>query len=77
MADINKYATGIGFEDRILWDYKTNTPKETLQNTRDFGMQVHIWTFKDDVLLFNSADNLVFMNLYLENVRNCSKGTQT
>jgi hypothetical protein len=22
-------------------------------------MQVHIWTFKDDVLLFNSANNLV------------------
>jgi hypothetical protein len=32
-------------------------------------MQVHIWTFKDDVLLFNSANNLVrYIFILIENV---------
>lgn len=59
LEDINKYATGIGFEDDILWDYDTNTVTDVLEKTRQLGMQVHIWTFKDDDLLFNSPDNLV------------------
>jgi hypothetical protein len=33
-------------------------------------MQVHIWTFKDDVLLFNSTSNLV-INLLIH--RKCMK----
>lgn len=58
MADINKYATGIGFQDSIIWDYSTNTARDTLQKTKDLGMIVHIWTFKDDVLLFNVKNNI-------------------
>ena len=58
LADINKYATGIGFEDKMIWDYTTNKAKDTLQKTKDLGMIVHIWTFKDDVLLFNVKNNI-------------------
>lgn len=58
LVDINKYATGIGFQDSMIWDYSTNTARDTLQKTKDLGMIVHIWTFKDDVLLFNVKNNI-------------------
>ena len=59
LTDINLYATGIGFEDQILWDYETDRPTSVLSEARELGLMVHIWTFKDDVLLFDSGDNLV------------------
>jgi hypothetical protein len=54
LNDINKYATGIGFEDDFLWDYDRNEQTALLKQTRDLGLIVHIWTFKDDDLLFNA-----------------------
>jgi glycerophosphoryl diester phosphodiesterase len=54
LDDIAIYATGIGFQDGALWDYKTNSPTETFYKARQLGLVLHIWTFKDDVLMFNS-----------------------
>ena len=59
LDDIAIYATGVGFEEAILWDYKTNLPTETFYRARQLGLIVHIWTFKDDVLFFNSKTNIV------------------
>jgi glycerophosphoryl diester phosphodiesterase len=58
LDDVNKYATGIGFQDGIIWDYSKNVVKEVLKQTQDLGLIAHIWTFKDDVLLFNSKNNI-------------------
>jgi hypothetical protein len=30
LADVNKYATGIGFQDTILYDYSTHRMTEVL-----------------------------------------------
>ena len=54
LEDVNKYATGIGFEDDFLWDYDENKETALLQQARSLGLIVHIWTFKDDDLLFNA-----------------------
>jgi hypothetical protein len=59
LEDVNKYATGIGFQDSILYDYSTHRMTEVLSQTRALGMIVHIWTFKDDVLLFDAKTNIV------------------
>lgn len=59
LEDVNKYATGVGFEDVILWDYKSNTPSIIFNQARKLGLLLHIWTFKDDVLFFNSTTNIV------------------
>lgn len=59
LADIAKYATGVGFEERILWNYDTNQPTAIFSQARELGLIVHIWTFKDDVLFFNSKTNIV------------------
>lgn len=58
LADVNKYATGIGFQDNLIWDYSKNAPRDTLNLARALGLIVHIWTFKDDVLLFNVKNNI-------------------
>ncbi len=58
LEDVNKYATGIGFQDSVLWDYTKNSPRETLKQAQALGLMVHIWTFKDDVLLFNVKNNI-------------------
>ena len=52
------YATGIGFQDSIIWDYKLMEPTDVLKQMKDLGMKVHIWTFKDDVLLFEAENNI-------------------
>jgi hypothetical protein len=59
LSDVNKYATGIGFQDTILYDYSTHRMTEILEQTRALGMIVHIWTFKDDMLLFDAKTNIV------------------
>lgn len=56
---MNKYATGIGFEDDFLWDYNNNKETVLLQQAKALGLIVHIWTFKDDDLLFNARNNIV------------------
>ena len=38
---------------------------EVLSQTRSLGMIVHIWTFKDDVLLFDSKTNIVSLLIIL------------
>jgi len=58
LADINKYATGIGFQDSIVWDYHNAKPTDIHNQTKALGMLVHVWTFKDDMLVFNSTNNL-------------------
>ncbi len=35
-----------------------------LEQARQLGLIVHIWTFKDDELLFNAKDNIVFFTLF-------------
>lgn len=59
LDDINAYATGIGFEERVLWDYGANAPTDTFFRARKMGLLIHIWTFKDDVLFFNAPNNIV------------------
>lgn len=58
MTEVAQYATGIGFADTNLWDYKTNQPSATFYQAKDLGLIVHLWTFKDDVLFFNAKTNL-------------------
>jgi glycerophosphoryl diester phosphodiesterase len=58
LNDINQYATGIGFQDSIIWDYKTHSIKDVLKETQKLGMIAHIWTFKDDVLMFETKNNI-------------------
>lgn len=58
LTDINKYATGIGFQDSIIWDYDTKQPTGVHNQTKALGMIVHVWTFKDDVLIFDSKNNM-------------------
>ncbi len=59
LDDINAYATGIGFEEKVLWDYAANAPTDTFYKARALGLIIHIWTFKDDVLFFNAPTNIV------------------
>lgn len=59
LADVNKYATGMGFQDTIIYDYTTHQMTEVMTQSRKLGLMVHIWTFKDDALLFDSRNNLV------------------
>ena len=59
LDEIAIYATGIGFNDKALWNYTTNTATPLLRQMRDRGLIVHIWTFKDDILMFNSKNNIV------------------
>lgn len=68
LVDVNKYATGIGFQDSIIYDYTTHQMTEVLTESRKLGLMVHIWTFKDDALLFDSRNNLVEFYLILGNV---------
>ena len=59
LEEVNKYATGIGFQDSIIYDYSKDAPTDVMAKTKALGMKVHVWTFKDDVLLFNSTNNIV------------------
>ncbi len=59
LVDINKYATGIGFEDAILYNYTAHQLTQVLGQCRELGLMVHVWTFKDDNLLFESKTNIV------------------
>ena len=68
LEDINKYATGIGFEDKIVWDYKENKQTDVVAKTRALKMLVHVWTFKDDVLLFEVPNNIVNIAINVGNV---------
>ena len=68
LDDINKYATGIGFEDRIVWNYEDDKETDIVTKTRALGMIVHVWTFKDDVLLFEVPNNIVNILINIGNV---------
>lgn len=68
MIDINKYATGIGFQDSIIYDYTAHELTQVINQCRDLGLIVHVWTFKDDALLFDSKTNLVIILFILGNV---------
>ena len=59
LNDVAKYATGVGFEDGFIWDYKSDRATALLEQARGLGLIVHIWTFKDDELFFNAKDNIV------------------
>ncbi len=61
MNDVYLYATGIGFNDGLLWNYDNNTITKLFYDTRNLGLLIHIWTFKDDQLLFNSKNNIVIL----------------
>lgn len=74
LVDINKYATGIGFQDSIIYDYTTHQMTKVLEESRNLGLMVHIWTFKDDALLFDSRNNLVE---FLFNFRICTNSLKT
>jgi glycerophosphoryl diester phosphodiesterase len=68
LVDINKYATGIGFEDAIIYNYTAHQLSTVLEQCRSLGLMVHIWTFKDDNLLFDAKNNLVIFYHHLGNV---------
>ena len=59
LEDVNKYATGLGYQDSIIYDYASGKQTSVIQDTKSLGMLVHVWTFKDDVILFNSTNNIV------------------
>jgi glycerophosphoryl diester phosphodiesterase len=61
LNDISVYATGIGFEENILWNYGSNNPTDTFYKARELGLVIHIWTFKDDVLFFNAPNFIVLL----------------
>lgn len=58
LMDINKYATGIGFQDSIIYDYSAHELTQVLNQCRQLGLMVHVWTFKDDNLLFDAKSYL-------------------
>ena len=76
MEDINKYATGIGFQDTIIWNYEDGKETDVLAKTRALGMLVHVWTFKDDVLLFDVPNNIVRNSYNIGNVQDRSVGIE-
>jgi glycerophosphoryl diester phosphodiesterase len=60
LTDIALYATGIGFQDGIIWDYKNKKPFTVHTDTQALGMLVHVWTFRDDDNPpFNATNNIV------------------
>lgn len=61
LTDVAQYATGVGFQDRNLWDYSANKIADTFYEAKDLGLIVHIWTFQDDVLFFNAKTNIVLL----------------
>ena len=71
LVDINKYATGIGFQDSIIYDYTAHELTQVLDQCRKLGLYVHVWTFKDDNLLFDAKTNLVIFFFILGNVQVC------
>lgn len=59
LTDVVLYATGVGFDDILLFDYSTNRPSDMFYQARELGLLVHMWSFQDDKLLFKAKDNIV------------------
>ena len=59
LTDVNKYATGMGVDDPSIWNYTTLQPTQLLEDARKLDLLLHVWTFKDDSLFFNSSTNFV------------------
>ena len=64
LTDVNLYATGVGFNDGLLWDSVKSEPSQIFHEARDMGLMVHMWTFKDDALYFKSKNNIVVFELF-------------
>ena len=54
LTDVAIYATGIGFNDFLLWDYAEKKPSSVFIQARELGLLVHMWTFKDDVVFMDA-----------------------
>ena len=64
LTDVALHATGVGLNDYWLWDKVSGKPSNTFYEARELGLIVHLWTFKDDVLLFNATTNIVILMLF-------------
>lgn len=59
LNEVAKYATGLGVDDASIWNYTTLKPTALLDSSRYLDLLLHVWTFKDDNLFFNSSTNFV------------------
>lgn len=49
------YATGIGYQDKMVWDSFLGEPTWLIEETRKHGLLIHVWTFKDDARIFQAV----------------------
>jgi glycerophosphoryl diester phosphodiesterase len=49
--------TSIGITDTTAWDYSRRAANGYVQRAGARGLRVHLWTFKDDVLLFGASNS--------------------
>ena len=59
LTDVSLYANGMGVDDSSIWNYTSLEPTPLLKNMKELEMMLHVWTFKDDELCFNSSTNIV------------------
>jgi glycerophosphoryl diester phosphodiesterase len=65
IREASSYSHGIGIEDILLWDSNNKKPNyELIQKIKDLKMLTHVWTFKDDSLIFDAKTNIVFVMLF-------------
>lgn len=42
----------------MVWDYFLSTPTWLLEETRKYELLIHVWTFKDDAMIFQGRNNI-------------------
>lgn len=55
LAEVAQFACSVGVNDLVEWDYKQNKSRGMVDQAHSLGLLVHMWTFKDDMLFFNSS----------------------
>lgn len=58
LEEINRYANGIGYNDKMVWDYFLSCPTWLLEETRKYELLIHVWTFRDDAKIFQAVDSI-------------------
>lgn len=55
-----KYCHGLGVESTFLYDIEKKKPKkEVIDQIKAMNMGLHVWTFRDDDLLFGAKTPFV------------------
>ena len=60
-----KYSHGLGVESTLVYDPVAKKPKkDVLDQIKALNMMLHVWTFRDDQLLFGAKDAIVMSMLF-------------